>query len=180
MAVRLRDRKNLRPEHELLLACARSRLGQEHVARIETALRIGIDWEVFWPLARAHGVGYFVGHHLCSAALKPTDSCPWASLPSHVRDQIQHDLLQETAHAMLLRDQQLRLNAELTRAGIPVLWLKGLILAHRLYGRFDARHCGDLDLLTKPIHIPKVKELLARLGFERSRFAGLAISRGAS
>jgi hypothetical protein len=141
-------------------------LGPEHVAHIEKALREGVHWKVFWPLARTHGVGHFVGNHL--VGVKPTDCRPLALNPQ-VNDQIQHDLWQETAHAMLLRDQQLRLNAELTRAAIPVLWLKGLILADRLYGRFDARHCGDLDLLTDLTNIPKVEELLARLGFERFR-----------
>src|SRR5262245_28336857 len=87
MAIRLRDCKNLSPEHDLLLACARSRLGQEHLARIKKALREGIDWEFFWPLARAHGVGYFIAHHLYGTKDKPTDSCPWA-LDSRTRDQI--------------------------------------------------------------------------------------------
>src|SRR5262249_43243185 len=56
MAVRLRDHEKMIREHDMLLACARSRLGRQHFARIEKALRQGIDWEVFWPLARAHGV----------------------------------------------------------------------------------------------------------------------------
>jgi hypothetical protein len=109
-------------------------------------------------------MGYFVGNHLC----KSTDSRPRA-LPTRVRQQIQHDLWQETAHALILRDQQLRLNAELNRAAIPVLWLKGLMLADRLYGQYEARHCGDLDLLADPSDIPRLEELLAQLGFERFR-----------
>jgi len=117
-------------------------------------------------------VGYFVGNHLCGANAitngdpKPTGSSPW-TLPPRVRQQIQHDLWQETAHALILRDQQLRLNAELSRAAIPVLWLKGLILADQLYGQYEARHCGDLDLLADLSDIPRLEELLAQLGFER-------------
>src|SRR5260370_26775616 len=174
MALRLRSRTKLSPEHDLLLACARSRLGPEHLARVRKASRKGIDWDILWPLARVHGVGYFVGNHLCGANAitngdpKPTDGCP-SALPPRVRNQVQHDLWQETAHALILRDQQLRLNAELSRADIPVLWLKGLILADRLYGQYEARHCGDLDLLADPSDIPRLEELLAQLGFERFR-----------
>jgi hypothetical protein len=113
-------------------------------------------------------VGYFVGNHLCSAPVKPTDCCPWA-LDPQVVNAIEQDLWQETAHALVLREQQLRLNTEATRAGLPVLWLKGLILADRLYGRFEARHCGDLDLMIDPSEIPRAEELLTRLGFERYR-----------
>jgi hypothetical protein len=131
---------------------------------MQKAIGDGLDWDILWSLARAHGVGYFVGNHLC----KPTDGGPW-TLPPSVRNQIQHDLWQETAHALILRAQQLRLNAELNRAGIPVIWLKGLILADRLYGQYEARHCGDLDLLADPSDIPRLEELLARLGFERFR-----------
>src|SRR5260370_17847645 len=177
MALRLRSRTKLSPEHDLLLACARSRLGPEHLARVRKASRKGIDWDILWPLARVHGVGYFVGNHLCGANaitngdLKPTAGCP-SALPPRVRNQVQHDLWQETAHALILRDQQLRLNAELSRADIPVLWLKGLILADRLYGQYEARHCGDLDLLADPSDIPRLDDLLALLGFERFRPSG--------
>jgi hypothetical protein len=88
--------------------------------------------------------------------------------PEFIR-RVKHDLWQETAHALVLREHQLRLNAELTRSGIQALWLKGLVLSERLYGRFEARHCGDLDLLVAPSDVPQVEELLARLRFERCR-----------
>jgi len=88
---------------------------------------------------------------------------------SDIQVRIQQDLWQETAHALVLREQQLRLNAELARACLPALWLKGLVLADRLYGRFEARHCGDLDLLVDPADVSRAEELLARLGFERFR-----------
>lgn len=168
MAVRLRRHPSLSPEHTLLLTCARSTLRPDHLAQIRKVLGDGIDWNFFWPLVRAHGVGYFVGNHLCPTPVKPTDGGTWALSPQ-VLNRIQQDLWQETAHALLLREQQLRLNGELARAGLHVLWLKGLVLAERLYGRFEARHCGDLDLLADPSDVPKVEELLARLDFERYR-----------
>jgi hypothetical protein len=112
-------------------------------------------------------VGYFVGNHLCQ--IWSTDSLPLQLAVSEFMGRIKEDLWQETSHALVLRDQQLRLNAELDRAGIRAIWLKGLVLAEQLYGQFEARHCGDLDLLADPSDVSRVQVLLARIGFERFR-----------
>jgi hypothetical protein len=51
--------------------------------------------------------------------------------------------------------------------GIPVIPLKGPVLAHQLYGRFDARQFGDLDLLLRPADLPRAAAILERRGLER-------------
>jgi hypothetical protein len=79
---------------------------------------------------------------------------------------IKESLRQETARALALREYQLRLNAEFERSKLPVLWLKGLVLAERLYGKFEARHCGDLDILVEKTQVPRAEKILAGLGFE--------------
>jgi hypothetical protein len=147
--------------------------------RIQSCFRQGVQWDEFWKLAREHGVGYFVGNHILAhlpsnnSTISNGKPVP-ASSPEFI-GQIKQDVWQETAHALVLRDQQLRLNAELERCGIPAIWLKGLVLAERLYGRFEARHCGDLDLLPQPSDIQKSEELLTRLRFERFRPAEAGI-----
>jgi hypothetical protein len=87
------------------------------------------------------------------------------SPPSFLR-RVKEDFCRETARALVLREYQLRLNAELERSKLPFLWLKGLILAERLYGKFEARHCGDLDILVAQPQVSQAKEILGRLGFE--------------
>jgi hypothetical protein len=123
-------------------------------------------------------VGYFVGNHLkleipnSKFEIRNSKFEENGDLRFGYSDfliSIQKDLWQETAHALVLRDQQLSLNAELNRSGIRALWLKGLVLAEQLYGRFEARHCCDLDLLVDAADVQRVEELLARLGFERYR-----------
>jgi hypothetical protein len=89
------------------------------------------------------------------------------SLPEAIRRELQVTCWRETAFAHVLLEIQLRLAAELDRADIPALWLKGLALSEQLYGHFAVRGCGDLDLLVEPTHIPQVEELLGRLGFDR-------------
>src|SRR5438270_1114670 len=163
MAIRLHDHDRLTQEQELLLVCGRSTLQADHVLRIRLAMQQGVDWNRLWSLARAHGVSFFVGKHLLPADSTNNGKLTHRIDPEFVR-QIKEDLWQETAHALILREQQQRLNAELTRCGIPVLWLKGLVLSERLYGRFEARHCGDLDLLAAPADVPKVEERLSQLG----------------
>jgi hypothetical protein len=170
MALRFHGHNELSPEKALLLTCARRTLQADHVQRLGAAVRQGIDWNLFWSLARAHGVGFFVGTHLLPADAPPSTNGELSLLnePEFIR-RVKHDLWQETAHALVLREHQLRLNAELTRSGIQALWLKGLVLSERLYGRLEARHCGDLDLLVAPSDVPQVEELLTQLGFQRYR-----------
>src|SRR5260370_6064248 len=188
MAIRLRGHGKLTPEQALLLACARSTLQADHARRIRLAMQRGVDWDRVWSVAREHGVGFFVARHLLpphppplsfggreardegdSSSTKNGKLTP--SIDPAFARQVKEDLWQETAHALILREHQLRLNAELNRCGIQVLWLKGLVLSERLYGRFEARHCGDLDLLAAPGDGPKVEARLTQLGFERHRSA---------
>jgi hypothetical protein len=194
MAQRFLPRSDLRPEQVILLAAARSELGPNHRERILSAIKQEADWDALWDLARSHGVGYFVGRHLqqlnreqrwvarpersegrgqmVGVQTTPVEDSGRATrtahcaLPTALAQRIQESLRQETARALALREYQLRLNAEFERLSLPVLWLKGLVLAERLYGKFEARHCGDLDILVEKTQVPRAEKILAGLGFE--------------
>ncbi len=53
-------------------------------------------------------------------------------------------------------------------AGIPVLLLKGFVLADRLYGGLGARPQHDIDLLVRRRQFASARRVLQRLGFEDS------------
>ena len=54
-------------------------------------------------------------------------------------------------------------------AGIPVILLKGPVLAQWLYAAGEKRFYTDVDLLVFPRHIVPAEEVLTRLGYQRSR-----------
>lgn len=56
--------------------------------------------------------------------------------------------------------------AELARAGVEVVPLKGPVLAERLYGDGAARTSTDLDLLVSPSALPAATECLGHLGYQ--------------
>src|SRR6266516_928713 len=47
---------HLRPEEQLLLSCARTRMDPENEARIRTLLREGLDWDLLLRQASEHAV----------------------------------------------------------------------------------------------------------------------------
>jgi hypothetical protein len=48
---------------------------------------------------------------------------------------------------------------------IPVCAMKGPVLAERLYGDPESRHCLDVDLLVPPEHFDRAAGALARMGY---------------
>jgi hypothetical protein len=52
--------------------------------------------------------------------------------------------------------------------GIPVIAQKGPALAHLLYGDSAMREFGDLDLLVRPMDVPRAVGALTELGYEKN------------
>lgn len=53
-------------------------------------------------------------------------------------------------------------------AGVPVIALKGLDLASRVYGDFGSRPMGDMDILVRPTDVAAMAEALRAQGFRAS------------
>ncbi|HEX6106794.1 MAG TPA: nucleotidyltransferase family protein [Gemmatimonadales bacterium] len=76
------------------------------------------------------------------------------------------------AGALFERARSERLTAELRRLGellqadgVPVLFLKGPLLARRFYGGLDARAAADLDLFIRSPDLARVEALLGAAGY---------------
>lgn len=65
----------------------------------------------------------------------------------------------------LLAECQKEVDLALTRAGVPVVWLKGMALAHTLYPRPDLRPMDDLDLMVPYAQRQFALEVVQRLGY---------------
>jgi len=145
------------PEIDLLLACARLRLEPADLARARAAVERGIDWDRLLRLAHVHGLLPLLHSHAVSGAV-PWPADARADLDAGARD-ITHRNLALTAELLAL----LRLCAD---HAIPVVPLKGPVLAQQIYRSVALRRLGDLDLLVREEDLVRYMRLLEARGYQ--------------
>jgi hypothetical protein len=141
------------PEQDLLL-----QLLQQHSSALNTN---GIDWERLTRLAGTGLAPYLIA---CLERVRL-----WDQVPGGVRDQLTA-IRRANGMAHLLRLRALRgALAALDHAGIPVVVLKGLALAHLVYSEPTLRPMQDVDLWLSPDQLEEGMETLRRAGFQFPR-----------
>jgi hypothetical protein len=88
-------------------------------------------------------------------------------MPLAVWQRLQRDLAEATARHMIMSGELGHLLKGFERERIPVIPLKGPVLAEALYRHPALRPCSDLDLLIRRESIRPVDDLLRRLGYRR-------------
>ena len=88
-------------------------------------------------------------------------------MPLAVRERLRRDLADGTARHLILSGELARLLKSFERAHVPVIVLKGPVLAETLYVHPALRPYSDLDLLIRREALPGVDDLLQRLGYRR-------------
>jgi hypothetical protein len=145
----------LRPEAELLLACAR--VTPDPGARGPIARLAGLaDWDAFMALAARHGLQQLAYEHLATAGdvvPKPVMVRLWSWRERLVR---QNRLMAAELAGLL---------TVLAREGIDAIPYKGPALAEELYGDVGLRQFGDLDILLAPADVLRAKALLEARGY---------------
>lgn len=146
-----------RGEHELLLLCARRRVGDEDSCRIETLARGELDWDYLLGLARRHTVLPLLHRQL------GTNACN--AVPRAVRQKLGETFRDNAARNLLLAGELVRIANLLEAEGVPVLAYKGPALAVSAYGDLSLRRFLDLDIIVRRRDVPRAKALLQSLGF---------------
>ena len=146
-----------RPEHELLLCCARTSRTPEIAAQIGTLLREGMDWEYLLRAANVHGVASLLYWHLDAACSEAVPENVFGRLRDHFRSNGLHNLF--------LTGELLRLLNGFGAHGILAVPYKGPALAASVYGNLALRRFVDLDIMVRRRDVPKGKEVLASLGY---------------
>jgi hypothetical protein len=147
----------LRPEGELLLSCARTRMDPATGGRLRALLERPLDWDDVVRTARWHGVLPLVHWHL-------RDVEP-GLLPGGVRERLRASFEKTQRRNLFLA---LQLGAILDRFGahgIPAIPYKGPTLAVAAYGRLALREFSDLDILVNKQDVLRAKDLLVAEGF---------------
>lgn len=149
--------RDLRPEIELLLCCARTRVDEERAGRIHELLRGEIDWTSLLRRARDHHMMPLLHHNLNA-------NFPQA-VPTPVLEQLRDHFYTRTRHNLILTGELLKLLKLFEGGEIQAVPLRGPALAASLYGDLALRQFGDLDILVRKKDVLKATELLVASGY---------------
>ncbi|HKP72844.1 MAG TPA: nucleotidyltransferase family protein [Pyrinomonadaceae bacterium] len=148
----------MRPEIELLVCCARVRLGDGRAARLRQLLFEGtLDWEFILRFAENHSLIPLLYLHLNAQGAEKVPPAVFARL----RDQSR----KISALNVYLSGELRRLLKLFAAHGIDAIPYKGPALASLAYGSIALRHFGDLDILVRKRDVLRVKELLVAEGY---------------
>lgn len=149
-----------RPEEELILACARTRMDPATAAHLRSLLERALDWNYVLSEARWHGVLPLVYWHVREA--------PPGLLPAPVREQLQASFERTQRRNLFLSLQLCAILKRFAAQGIAAIPYKGPTLAVAAYGRVGFREFADLDILVRKTDVLRAKELLVADGFRPS------------
>lgn len=129
--------------------------------KAERFMARGIEWETAVQEAIRHQVLGLFYHHV--------DTLLGSKLPSSLRDYIQEYWRGVRIHNTFLSEELGNVIHRCENQGIPVLALKGPVLAKVAYGDMSLRQYVDLDILIPGSRFPDVDHLLQEMGY---RYAG--------
>jgi hypothetical protein len=124
------------------------------------------DVEVFLREARYHGVMPLLDAHFRTWVPAPQVEDRW---PDAIRRACRDDALLQSMRELVYRTELASVLAELAKAGIAPLILKGAALAHSHYPSPALRPRGDADLLIPESQLPPTAAVLDRLGYARGQ-----------
>jgi hypothetical protein len=143
---------------ELLFLLGRTRLEGRPRERFLRLLAEPHDWEAVLHLAARHHCSQLAYHHLAKAGA--------ASVPASVMAELRREYHHNAATQLRSLGEFLELLAELEAAGAPAVVWKGPALALGVYPSPELRVFGDYDVIVRSGDLPRVRETLARRGFE--------------
>ena len=146
-----------RPEHALLLCCARARADAATAGRLKELAAGPLDWEYLLKLARRHSLLPLLYWQLNAHAP--------ASVPPARLNELKRRFFDNAAHNLLMAGELLKVVRRLEGAGVPALAYKGPALAVAAYGDLSLRRFVDLDVLVPKQDVLRAKRLLAEDGF---------------
>lgn len=121
-----------------------------------------IDWELFIQQ---------VVHHRAYPFLYPIiTEVKKGIIPQHVIEQLHYLYKQNTFKMLFLTGEMEKISRYFSEISIPLLFLKGPILAHELYGDISLRTSSDLDFLIPIEHLERAGEILVDLGYKKDDY----------
>jgi hypothetical protein len=148
----------LRPEEDAVLLCALAERDQEQQDRLRALLAGGANWDRVWATAGDQHIRPLVARAVASGLLA-------SALPPGARKEAERVRLQTLFANQALQGELERIADSLGKRGIPVVPLKGTVLARRLYDDLDARQGGDVDILVPQPNVQAARAVLGEAGY---------------
>lgn len=148
----------MQTEFELLLCCARTSINSGGSDRIRVLLDQDINWQYLLKLARHHAVIPLLYWSL-------NNTCPEA-VPADIMTQLREHFHANARRNLFLSVELVKLLNLFESDNIPVLPLKGPVLAVSAYGNLSLRQFSDLDILVHERDINQAKELFLAQGYQ--------------
>lgn len=147
--------RQLSPEFLLVAACCRWPPSGARDALVSDRAR-GVDWDHVRRVAKKHRVEALVWHGLKGAA---------APVPQAVADAFAPMAAATARDNLLIAGESLRLNQRFARAGLTILFVKGVTLGKLAYGDIALKRGWDIDILIEPDALSRAAALLAEAGY---------------
>jgi hypothetical protein len=144
-------------EFELLTKCCRSTFAKSEAT---PAVNGKIEWPLFLRLARFHRVQGLVWQALGSIELE---------IPDEVRRMVSDDATAIAADNLRSAKESELIETAFGRAGLALLFVKGLTLAMLAYGKISTKSGVDIDILIEPSRLADASALLRQLGYRLSQ-----------
>lgn len=154
-----------RPEHGLLLNCARTVTAPHVVTRLRELAATNIDWDYLFQLARRHAVVPLLYLQLRRHA---SDLVPEERLYN-----LKQHYLENSARNTVLAAELCRLVGLLAGSGIETIPYKGPVLSLFAYGDLGLRRFVDLDVIVKKTDVFKAREILLAAGYTPAKSLSL-------
>jgi hypothetical protein len=151
------DDATSRPEHELLVCCARTNVNEQQAAHIKSLLEQRIDWDYLYTFARRHSLLSLLYFHL--GRIAP------ASVPAHELDRLKDYYQKNAGRNIYLTGELIRILQDFESAGIEAIPYKGPALALFAYGTLDLRRFVDLDIMVRKSDVLRAQKLLVAQGY---------------
>lgn len=145
----------MRLETRWIVSCLRSLDGRNACPSPPATL----NWEILVALAETEGLAPALGFALKTVA--------WEAVPAAARERLTRHLTESTARHLLMSHELGRALRRFEAEDVPVIPLKGPVLADTLYLHPALRPFSDLDLLIRPEDLFRADELLHALGYRR-------------
>jgi putative nucleotidyltransferase-like protein len=147
-----------RPEHELLLCCARTECDTEVANRLRVLAGASIDWDYLFQLARRHSVLPLIYRQL------QTHACDL--VPDDRLVQLKQSYQENVARNLVLTSELMTLLRTFGDAGIESVPFKGPALALIAYNDLSLRRFVDLDVIVKKEDVFRARDIILQAGYK--------------
>lgn len=153
------DLKQVPKELKLIFKLLTSRTSGRVISNKELS---DIDWTLFMELAFHHRV-----YPMLYKTIKSHDE---NIFPSNVIAVLEHAFRSNTFQMMQLCQEMEFINRLCTQSTIPLMFLKGPVLATDLYGDISLRTSCDLDILIPITDLEKMNSILVSAGYRKDDY----------